>query len=170
MEEQEKKTYKPSAIKLCSIALLSLLLLIPLVMVQNTIEDRGETKNNVELEISNSSASQQQIAGPLLFYVRDSAINLSYVLPEEQNYDSKIETETLHRSIYDVVVYNSLTTIDGTFKITKELLGKKWCYIAISISDLKGLQSIPEMEFCNSTYTFELDRSSDIRNKTNFFA
>jgi inner membrane protein involved in colicin E2 resistance len=62
MEEQEKKPYKPSAIKLCSIALLSLLLLIPLVMVQNTIEDRGETKNNVELEISNSSASQQQIA------------------------------------------------------------------------------------------------------------
>lgn len=169
MEEQEKKPYKPSAIKLCSIALLSLLLLIPLVMVQNTIEDRGETKNNVETEISNSSASQQQIAGPLLFYVRDSAINLNYVLPEEQNYDSKIETETLHRSIYDVVVYNSLTTIDGTFKITKELLGKKWCYIAISISDLKGLQSIPEMEFCNSTYTFELDRSSDIRNKTNFF-
>ena len=92
---------------------------------------------------------------------------LNCLLSSTLNYNSEIETETLHRSIYDVVVYNSKIKIDGTFKATNKLLSKKWCYLYFSISDLKGLQSIPEIKICDSTYALELDRE-DIREKYNY--
>ena len=169
----ETKNHKPSALKLCIIALISLLLLIPLVMVQSLIHDRLSTKETVEDEIANSTARRQTIAGPIIFYEgsekqkpSDKEI-LHCLLSSTLNYNSEIETETLHRSIYDVVVYNSKIKIDGTFKATNKLLSKKWCYLYFSISDLKGLQSIPEIKICDSTYTLELDRE-DIREKYNY--
>ncbi len=171
--ETKNIPYKPGALKLCIIALISLLLLIPLVMVQSLIRDRLSTKETVEEEIANSTAQSQTIAGPVIFYEEVETKNnkhketLQCLISNTLNYNSNIETETLHRSIYDVVVYNSKIKIDGTFKVTKKLLNKKWCYLYFSISDLKGLQSIPEIKICDSTYTLELDRE-DIKEKYNY--
>ncbi|MBR3938851.1 MAG: cell envelope integrity protein CreD [Bacteroidales bacterium] len=171
--ETKNIPYKPGALKLCIIALISLLLLIPLVMVQGLIHDRSSTKETVEEEIANSTAQSQTIAGPVIFYEEVETKNnkhketLQCLISNTLNYNSNIETETLHRSIYDVVVYNSKIKIDGTFKVTKKLLNKKWCYLYFSISDLKGLQSIPEIKICDSTYTLELDRE-DIKEKYNY--
>ena len=171
--ETKNIPYKPGALKLCIIALISLLLLIPLVMVQSLIRDRLSTKETVEYEIANSTAKRQKIVGPIIFYEGSEKQKpsdketLHCLISNTLNYNSEIETETLHRSIYDVVVYNSKIKIDGTFKATDKLLNKKWFYLHFSVSDLKGLQSIPEIKICDSIYALELDRE-DVREKYNY--
>lgn len=162
MTLQDKNPYKPNAIKLCIIALVSLLLLIPLVMVKGVIADRVKTKVDVEAEVANATALEQKVTGPVMCYdvvdPKTSKKISNYLLAKDLDYDASVETETLHRSIYDVVIYNSEIVVKGTFKVSAQLMNNTSCYMFFRISDIKGMQSIPEIDICNSTYEFELDR------------
>ena len=51
METKVNSNAKRTAIKVCLVAVISLLLLIPLAMIKGVIEDREQTKDSVTMEV-----------------------------------------------------------------------------------------------------------------------
>ena len=74
METKENLNAKRAAIKVGLVAVISLLLLIPLTMIEGVIKAREQTKDAVTGEVANSYAKPQTIAAPYL---------VSYVLEEK---------------------------------------------------------------------------------------
>ena len=174
METKANSNAKRTAIKVSLIAVISLLLLIPLAMVKGVIEDRKDTKDAVINEVANSYAKPQTIAAPYL---------VSYVL-EEKTADNKMEpsgkqiyvedyysycsqvdykadvvTEMLHRSIYDVIVYNSKIRISGKLPITDKSIIARENEFRFAVADIKGFSNPSELTFGGQS--FELNRKSD---------
>ena len=174
METKANSNAKRTAIKVSLIAVISLLLLIPLAMVKGVIEDRKDTKDAVINEVANSYAKPQTIAAPYL---------VSYVL-EEKTADNKMEpsgkqiyvedyysycsqvdykadvlTEMLHRSIYDVIVYNSKIRISGKLPITDKSIIARENEFHFAVADIKGFSNPSELTFGGQS--FELNRKSD---------
>jgi inner membrane protein len=172
MEQQEVKSglknwlQESVTIKLLFIAVLIILLLIPSSLVQNLIIERAERQNEINSQVSDDWSSAQLVQGPVLVipykkHVReaDSAnkmvnkeiIDNLYLLPNNLHIKTNLETQTLHRGIFSVVVYNSTIDVSGNFSIAaisqlnilpEQLLTDK-ARLIFSISDLKGLKTNP---------------------------
>lgn len=173
MEEKKQFSAKRTSIKICLIATISLLLLIPLAMIKGVIGDREQTKNDVIDEVANSYAKKQTIYAPYL---------TSYVIEEREvdkeiyssgkktyvedydtycsqiDYKANVETDILHRSIYDVIVYNSNIQISGKLQITDEVIIARDNYFRIKISDQKGFNNPSKLTFAGQT--FDIKRTS----------
>lgn len=158
-----------TAIKIGIVAAISLLLLIPLAMIKGVIKDREKTKKAVTEEVTEAYAKPQTVFAPYLAsYVREEKtvdkqkqtyIETYYVDCTRVDYNAEVETDVLHRSIYDVIVYNSKVQISGTLPITEMPIAARNCELRFLISDVKG--------FCNSSKltfggeSFELNRKGD---------
>lgn len=124
------------------IAILTLLMIIPLMMVNDTIKERNNRYNNVLHEIASSWGAQQTIIGPILAipYVEhkmtvntvtdNSGVSKTIskdvftektmmVLPQELNITAKMNEEYRKRGIYDSLVYNAEVKLEGNFNIGK---------------------------------------------------
>ncbi len=173
METKENLNAKRAAIKVGLVAVISLLLLIPLTMIEGVIKAREQTKDAVTEEVANSYAKPQTIAAPYL---------VSYVLEEKtvdkkiepsgkqtyvEDYDSycsqvdytaDVETDVLHRSIYDVIVYNSKVKISGKLPITEKSVVARNNEFRFKMTDIKGFSNPSQLTFCGES--FELSRKS----------
>ena len=105
MEKKQSSSAKRSAIKISLMALISLLLLIPLAMVESLIEDREDSMETVAIEVANSYAEAQIVYAPELIAtsVLKNGEN-KYYNCKKLDYKVSVDTDVLHRSIYDVIV------------------------------------------------------------------
>ncbi|MBQ3122248.1 MAG: cell envelope integrity protein CreD [Bacteroidaceae bacterium] len=173
MEKNIDKKYG-TLIKVCLLALTSLLLLIPLSMVEGVIEDRKETKDAVVREVANSYAGHQRIYPPrLTSYVNevretvgiDNRKEKQICLEEYKRYSSRLDykadvkTDVLLRSIYDVIVYNSHVQISGKFLVTDNEMRAKNIDFSLSVTDYKGFGNFSRLSFGGKS--FELYRDSE---------
>ena len=158
-----------TAIKVGLVAVISLLLLIPLAMIKAVIKDREKTKKVVTEEVADAYAKPQTIIAPyLVSYVleektvdkqKQTYVETYYTYCSQVDYNAAVETDVRHRSIYDVIVYNSKVHISGKLPITEMLIAARDCEFHFQVSDVKG--------FCNSSKltfggdSFELNRRSD---------
>ncbi len=160
---------KRTAIKVGLVALISLLLLIPLIMVYEVIDDRKHTKDAVVEEVANSYAHNQIINAPYLvsYSVEDLAEDKKIELTDEEilaeihgahthcsqvDYTAEIETDMLHRSIYDVIVYNSKVKVSGKLPITEETITaaeRKFCF---EVGDIKGFSNPSQLTFGGQSF------------------
>lgn len=174
MEMKTVSNSKRAAIRIGLIAIISLLLLIPLAMVKGVIEGREMARNTVIEEVANSYAKSQTIVAP---YVKsyftdkkkdgdttskdkstifvDSHNTFSSIL----NYKADVTTDVLHRSIYDVIVYNSKVHISGQFPITETIMGASSNMFRLSVTDVKGFGNPSQLNFGGRYYT--LDKFAD---------
>ncbi|MBR5511065.1 MAG: inner membrane CreD family protein [Bacteroidaceae bacterium] len=174
MEKNVKSNAKRTAIKISLLATVSLLLLIPLAMIEGVIEDREETKNAVIEEVANSYAMQQFVSAPLLtsFVVEEKLVDKKTDASGKQkylmNYDKEcsqvdykadVVTDMLHRSVYDVIVYNSHIKIMGGFMITDKEMRARNIDFSFKVSDPKGFSNPSQLTFGGQT--FNLSRRSD---------
>ncbi|MBP3566426.1 MAG: cell envelope integrity protein CreD [Paraprevotella sp.] len=174
MEKKEKLNSERTPMKYCLVVVISLLLLIPLVMIKAVIEDREQTKEAVTMEVANSYAKPQTISAPYL---------VSYVLEEKtidktiepsgkqtyiEDYDSycsqvdykaDVVTDVLHRSIYDVIVYNSKVQISGKVPITELAVIARNNEFRFKVADVKGFSNPSQLTFGGQS--FELNRRLD---------
>lgn len=144
-------------LKLISITILILLLLIPSSMISSIIHERENLSQEAISEVSSKWANAQLIKGPVLsipliyeLEKKDGMVELTrylHVLPEELNINGKIDPEKLKRGIYEVVVYKSNLSVNGSFSpkthIDRNNLREiKWdqAFITIGISDLRGIK------------------------------
>ena len=159
---QNFKAYFSNTLKLTIIAIIILLLLIPLAMIKGTIREREQTKETVKEEIANATAKDQVISAPKLHYLRTITTNNNneethiYEKANRLDFDTKVNVETLRRSIYEILVYNSTIQISGNFIASDSLCNQKFCDLQFKISDFKGLTSIPKLIFFNQEYTFDV--------------
>lgn len=154
--------------KLLTIGLLILLLLIPVSMIGNSIDERQHYSESALRDIAKSSSYSQTLTGPVLVVpyrkteqvttvnankeriTEERAINGElYFLPELLRVDTDMTSEIRKRGIYRADIYHTVNNIDGKFILPIDFgLGEtiasyefKPAYIAIGISDIRGIEN-----------------------------
>ena len=156
-------------IKLLGVGALVLLLLIPLVMITGVLNDRLSRRNEAVADITSSWGREQNVIGPVLGIpfqykfkavketpgpdgklerreVEETAIGAAYFLPESLKIDGNVQTQTLHRGIYDAAVFRAQVTLSGKFappdfgplKIDLKDVQWKDAFVTIAVNDLRG--------------------------------
>jgi inner membrane protein len=164
---------------------LILLLLIPSFMVRSVIEDRINYQNQVVEEIGSSTGKPQFISGlvleiPKIVLLKNGKTSKTsiYIIPEKIDIKTNLTANTKKKGIYEAVVYQSPTTINGNFDLTQ--LKEKYspqelvlsnATIHFLINDLKGLSNEIKMNFDNQIIALNNPKSigevNDLYQKTN---
>src|SRR5213595_4255499 len=156
-------------IKLIGVGVLILLLLIPLGMITGVLSDRLSRRNEAVADITSSWGKEQNVIGPVLGIpyqykfkavkempapdgkmerreVEETATGNAYFLPQALKVSGNVQTQMLHRGIYNAVVYRAQTTLSGKFvppdfgplKIDVKDVQWKDVFVTIAINDLRG--------------------------------
>ena len=162
------------ALKIAAILILSLLLLIPLAMVQGIVAERQRLQGQVEASIAESAAGEQQLVGPILvvpYQLRaeppapamrgglrsNEPTLLKVIVPKTLHYDADIKVEPRQKGIYRALVYRQRATIKAKFALPAGLGisgGSEASarhvvigepYLTVAVSDARGFVRVPEM-------------------------
>ena len=160
-----RRTVSPVTKKIVFLFVLTILLLIPLKLIGNLINDRGSLYNQTIINIGNEWGKSQKIIAPVITISytdtsinnKDSVSNASNtkavavvpverkfaILPEELNATIEMKDEVRQRGIYNATVYNANVKLKGYFsaKILKEDRKVLGC-ISIGLTDTKALIKI----------------------------
>src|SRR5207302_1528512 len=125
-------------IKLLGVGALVLILLIPLLMITGVLTDRLMRRNEAVADITASWGKEQSVIGPVLIIpyqyrfkttkevpdkngkmerreVEETAFAWAYFLPESLNVSGDVQTQMLHRGIYDAAVFRAQVIVAGKF-------------------------------------------------------
>lgn len=162
MKVETNSNAKHWAIKVSIVVIISLMLLIPLAMIDNVISNREMAKIQVIDNVSKSFAGKQIVGGPILYYTvvmeqsdGSASLQTKTICPSELDYKVNVTTDILHRSIYDVIVYNSTIEITGKLPVRKDALSAVRQSIKIHIDDVKGITSISPIKLGEKSYNLE---------------
>jgi len=124
--------------KMIAVTLLTLLLLIPLGMIQSVLRERLDRRNEAVTEITSKWGKDQSIVGPVLIVpyqypikswkekpttnggyerveVTEMALASAYFLPAKLAIDGTVDPMRLRRGIYQAVVYSGKLDISAQF-------------------------------------------------------
>src|SRR5678815_3480871 len=125
-------------LKLLGVGALILIMLIPLAMIQGVLSDRLQRRNEAVTDITASWGKDQSIIGPVLVVpylhhgtvvrsvtlpdgrvetreVAETTVATAYFLPDALDITGEVQTQTLHRGIYDAAVFRGQISIAGRF-------------------------------------------------------
>jgi inner membrane protein len=125
-------------IKLLGVGALVLVLLIPLAMISGVLSERLRRRSEAVADITSSWGREQNLIGPVLGIpyqykfktvkevpspdgkmerreVEETATANAYFLPETLHVTGNVQTQMLHRGIYDAAVFHSQVTLSGKF-------------------------------------------------------
>jgi len=165
-------------IKLLFIGVLIIVLLIPSSLINDLINERAGRQNEMIKDVSDKWSGSQLVMGPVLIIpykkqvkdvnannkeINKEIIENLYVLPDNLHINAKLNTQILHRGIFDVAVYNSLVKISGNFtkadlnslSLTPDQLLLNKAHIIFSVTDLKGLKNNPVLRSGNQVLPVE---------------
>ena len=187
MEKQENildrlgiSFHRTLSFKLLVIGMLIIILLIPKVMILGLISERQINSRQVVNEVMGKWSNEQVISGPVLFVPfkkkiyneEDEKYNevtrYATFLPKQLSFNGELQPKQLKRSIYNVDVYESELTINGSFedidldKSDIEIADIIWddAQLQLSISDLRGITKGLELKWKNKDYTFSPGKNS----------
>lgn len=171
----------PLLSKTAVIGFLMVLLLIPLAMVSDLIQERTAHREHARQEVASAHAGMQTLTGPVLHVpytetftrkvVVDVARNIereetvrerrvATVFPQTLDTRSRLTTEVRWRGVFPVTVYNSRHDSAGRFvwrgvapreKGGQITLGQPWLNFAVT--DLRGLRGQPELTLAGRSLT-----------------
>lgn len=145
-------------LKLFTILIMMLLLMIPVAFVMELINEREVMRQSVFTEVSDKWSNSQKVYGPVLTIpynrqvLEDGKVKVvreeAHLLPSLLKISAAVEPRTLHRGIYEVVVYDSEISFEGNFSenagYLSELKNQEvlWeeAFFSIGISDLRGVK------------------------------
>src|SRR5256714_5469148 len=156
-------------LKLLGVGALVLVLLIPLAMITGVLSERLQRRNEAVADITSSWGREQNVIGPVLGIpyqykfktvkeipapdgkverreVEETAVATAYFLPEALNVSGNVQTQRLHRGIYEAVVYRAQTILSGKFaapdfgplKIDLKDVQWKDAFVTLAVNDLRG--------------------------------
>ncbi|GAA0886873.1 cell envelope integrity protein CreD [Sphingobacterium siyangense subsp. cladoniae] len=176
-----EKISNSTVLKLFVIFFLSLILLIPLALISDLIEERKNREQEVSDGITLNWGKDQVISSPVLAIPYRETIPLSadkaeksnlreelkwiFVLPKTSNIATDITPQHLARGIYNTVVYNSNITLEGSFdkisleklEVPHEQIDWKGSKLIFGIQDFKGLGKRPSLNWDGNELTFDPD-------------
>ena len=137
--------------KIVLIGVLTLLLLIPLEMVKVLVRERQDSADESSREVSASWGRAQTLSGPRLDISyetlesddsgkKKTVLKTRSIYPETLSMDIDAKTQLLHRSIYDIMVYNSDVRVTGDFIIPADVADLDGeTVLAMGVKDLRGI-------------------------------
>jgi len=156
-------------IKLLGVGALVLVLLIPLAMITGVLRDRLQRRNDAVADITSAWGREQNLIGPVLGIpyqykfkavkempapdgkmerceVEETATATAYFLPETLNMSGDVQTQMLHRGIYNAAAFRAQVTLSGKFmppdfgplKIDLKDVQWKDAFVTIAVNDLRG--------------------------------
>ena len=119
-------------IKMGAILILILIMMIPLAMIKDTLNERLSRRNSLVNEISSTWGNEQTIIGPVLVIpytqkvvtrvagpqgaeISETVTLKAYFLPSELKINGTLVPEVRQRGIYQAVVYDGKVEISGKF-------------------------------------------------------
>ena len=154
-------------LKIALMGVLALLMLIPLAMIQGQIKDRQRAADESRHEVAASWGRKQTLTGPVLKFSYDTEVLdkeqkkttrkvTETFYPRTLSYDIDTQTQTLHRSIYDIMVYGADVVATGDFvlpaSIAKEKLTEQ--IVSMGMSDLRGIEGTVDITLGEKSYSF----------------
>lgn len=150
-------------IKGCIVFAIALVLQIPVIMVRGLVNDRKLLSEEVRNELSVSWGQSLDIYAPklLVTYTRPSGGDKAEreVLSSEVTVNAVVDTELLHRSIYDVPVYRADLSICGKVEFEAQDL-YSWTgdvFMSFPLNTSKGLEGRPVLVIKGKEYPFEVE-------------
>jgi len=156
-------------IKLLGVGALVLVLLVPLAMITGVLRERLQRRNEAVADITSSWGSEQNVIGSVLGIpyqykfkvvkevpapdgkmerreVEENGVATAYFLPETLHIMGDVQTQMLHRGIYDAAVFRAQVTLSGKFappdfgplKIDVKDVQWKDAFVTIAVNDLRG--------------------------------
>jgi len=155
------------------IAVMTIVLLIPAMLIQNLVEERQQRRAETEIEISDKWGASQTITGPIVVVPVLEQIKTgktdkvshyrkyAYFLPDDLLIDGKMDPQIRYRGIHEVALYSSLLQFSGSFTIKKDLgainiYGKVlWnqAFLAIGLSDMQGINDLVKVKWADQNKT-----------------
>lgn len=147
--------------KLFLIAILTVVMVVPLLFIQLALSDRQERAGEAAQDIASGWGGAQTIAGPVLFVPYESTVTstvdgrnvqtterfTAVLLPSTLNLDARADTDTRWRGIFPVPVYRAAISLHAQFdkaalaSLVPEGAHALWdqAYVSVLVSDVRGL-------------------------------
>lgn len=168
LKQQSAAKSQSLGLKILFIAIISLVLLIPDMIIMSMTEDRQACQDATVTEISDSWSGRQLISGPIITVPYDSvspddAGGKVRLLPETMDFTADVRSQTLHRGIYESVVYNADVALTGTVSLEAlRSLGIPMsayrfdkAQVTVGVGDLKGVEEITPFSFGRQSLELE---------------
>ena len=135
-------------LKIIIIVAMGLLMLIPQHMILNLIRERNSSSRDAESEVGRMWSREQTVVGPVILIPgKTNKIPDVYLLPEELTVNGDVQTQKLHKGIFDVTVYTSGLDMKGSFLWSKleesgihpDQYDYAGARMLIGLGDLRGL-------------------------------
>ena len=171
--------------KIVVIAVLTLLLLIPLMLIRDVIDERSGYRYQVRNDITQSWTGEQMMIGPILVIpyretyqvkvwnkklekdeLEDRTLNKKLMIaPEQLSINGAVKTESRVRGIYSIPVYRSQLKITGNYSVAKlsaQVNSKntiEWgaAYLSVMVNDVRGVEKQPVVLWQGKKIEFEPD-------------
>lgn len=119
----------PLMVKGIIVFIIALAMQIPAFMVDDLVDERRDASQQANREVCSSYGGRQDIHAPVI-KVTDNIINkegkpetcCSMIESSDVEISGSVETETLHKSIYDIVVYNTDLEFKGSFMVPERYI------------------------------------------------
>lgn len=178
---------RATSLKLLVIGFIALLLLIPQALITDLIDERQTRLQETENEVTNKWSRAQTVIGPYLALPYHAyrevlsngenkvvkELKTAYFLPDLLDIKGELQAESLHRGIFDVVVYRGDLDLKADFSsialekldITAEQVLWDQATFLISVSDLRGIGENPDLKLNNVSLVSEpfTDTQSNLR-------
>lgn len=169
METNKTKFTRSFTFKAITIALLTMLLLIPSAMIQDMIKERQERSHEAVRKINAKWSHAQTLCAPLLLipytttaFDKENKLykeeHTLYITPKNLKINASLTPEERHYGIYKAILYKSRLHFEGDFseldklKIDNSELHFDKAQIAIGITDLRGIAENPEFNIGNKKF------------------
>ena len=183
--KQSKSFFSSLTFRSILIGLLMLLMLIPLFMVEDIVQERGRYYNSVVYDISKGWGQDQSIIAPALavpYVVHQTSVETitdsngktrtvskdifkdrtMILLPEVLNIKVDLKEAHRKRGIYDSLVYKAEIELSGHFDLSplpressKYSIRWKKAWLAVGVSDTKAINSTSPLNWDGSRAKFE---------------
>jgi inner membrane protein len=175
--------FQSTTARLIMVGLLTLILLIPLAIVNDLIHERAERQKEVINEINSKWGREVFVYGPILkvpytTYTenkvfddqnktitteRQAIKNYAYFFPEQLTNQTEVSTETKYRSNYEAVLFTAQMKFNGHFTkpdfsiktIADEDIEWDKATIVIQTSNLSSIKDAVSINLGGEKYTFE---------------
>lgn len=140
--------------KIVLIGVLTVISVFAGLFINGLVDERAELSEETQTEIAESWSGNQCFTGPVLYvpiYEGDATTPSAFtiIMPDKQEVDAAINSETLHRGIFDTSVFHTVVTTKGTYN-TKNVTtdattdGKRldWSHVQViaGINDSKSIE------------------------------
>lgn len=163
----------PLTTKIIMLAILSLLLLIPLGMIESKISERQNLQRQVQQDIARSSSGPQTLNGPSLVIkyklreryttkdkdgnerttVSESGLKELVVPPNRLKIEGDADVETRNRGIYKANLFNLHAKLSGDVQVPRgyginraiaDIIPVS-AYFVMNVSDARGIHNVPTL-------------------------